>query len=189
MTRNGAPTLRLTPSIVTCPSSITSSRADCVLAEARLISSASTTFEKIGPLWNSHSPAFWSYTEMPVMSPGSMSGVNWMRLLTPSTLSEMARASEVLPVPGKSSSSTWPSLIMAVNISSMTCCLPSRACSTLATSRPKVSAKRSACSCVIVTGFLGCLSAAYGYEQSSLSASVSETVYSAAASEAVRVKL
>ena len=46
----------------------------------------------------------------PVMSPGSRSGVNWMRLLVPATLCAIARASEVLPVPGKSSSSRWPSL-------------------------------------------------------------------------------
>ena len=50
----------------------------------------------------------------PVMSPGSRSGVNWMRVFVPCTDCAIARASEVLPVPGTSSSSTWPSLSIAV---------------------------------------------------------------------------
>ena len=50
---NGRPTGCGSPSTVTRPSSITSSSADCVLGEARLISSASTMVWKIGPGWNS----------------------------------------------------------------------------------------------------------------------------------------
>ncbi len=53
MTMNGSPTECGVPSTVTRPSSITSSSADCVLGEARLISSASTIVAKIGPGWNS----------------------------------------------------------------------------------------------------------------------------------------
>ena len=53
MTMNGSPTSWATPSTVTRPSSMTSSRADCVLGEARLISSASTMLAKIGPGWKS----------------------------------------------------------------------------------------------------------------------------------------
>ena len=40
---------RVTPSLVTWPSLIASSRADCVRGEARLISSASSTLAKTGP--------------------------------------------------------------------------------------------------------------------------------------------
>ena len=48
-TMNGEPTGWGTPSTVTRPSSMTSSSADCVFGEARLISSASTMVAKIGP--------------------------------------------------------------------------------------------------------------------------------------------
>ena len=113
MTRNGTPTGCEMPSTVTLPSSMTSSSADCVFGLARLISSASTMLAKTGPAWNSNAPDFWSYTVMPVMSPGSRSGVNWMRVFVPCTDWASARASEVLPVPGTSSSSTWPSLSIA----------------------------------------------------------------------------
>jgi hypothetical protein len=60
MTRNGLPTGWATPSTVTRPSSITSSRAAWVLGEARLISSASTMVWKIGPGWKSKVPLCWS---------------------------------------------------------------------------------------------------------------------------------
>ena len=60
ITMNGEPTGRVTPSTVTADSSITSSSADWVLGEARLISSASTTDAKIGPGWNSKAPSDWS---------------------------------------------------------------------------------------------------------------------------------
>ena len=62
----------------------------------------------------------------------------------------IARASEVFPVPGKSSSSRWPSLSSAVKPSRMTKVLPSSTCSTLATSRLKISEKVAACSGVMV---------------------------------------
>ena len=54
MTMNVSPTLCGTPSTVTRPSSMTSSSADWVLGEARLISSARTMVAKIGPGWNSN---------------------------------------------------------------------------------------------------------------------------------------
>ena len=60
ITMNGRPTWCGTPSTVTCDSSITSSSADWVLGEARLISSASTMVWKIGPWWNSKVPLCWS---------------------------------------------------------------------------------------------------------------------------------
>src|ERR1700689_4758202 len=86
----------------------------------------------------------------PVTSLGSRSGVNWIRLCVPCTELAIALAREVLPVPGKSSSSRWPSDTMQVSASRMTCCLPSTACSTLLTSAPKARANQFACSDVTV---------------------------------------
>src|SRR5690606_17925062 len=146
----GVGTARATPSTVTRPSSMTSSSADCVFGEARLISSASTTEAKIGPSWNSNSRFSWSKIVTPVTSEGSRSGVNWMREWLACTDAASARASEVLPVPGKSSSSRWPRENRHVSASRTTCSLPSTACSTLATRRPKASANCCACSAVVV---------------------------------------
>ena len=56
----GLPASWVTPSTVTLDSSITSSSADWVFGEARLISSASTIEAKIGPWWNWKLPEFWS---------------------------------------------------------------------------------------------------------------------------------
>ena len=56
ITMNGLGTSCVIPSTVTCPSSITSSSADCVFGEARLISSARTISWKIGPGWNVNVP-------------------------------------------------------------------------------------------------------------------------------------
>ena len=57
-------------------------QADWVLGVARLISSASTRFAKMGPGWNLKTR--WPSSSMrmlvPVMSAGIRSGVNWMRL-------------------------------------------------------------------------------------------------------------
>ena len=131
---NGAPTGLPTPSIVTMPSSITSSSALCVFGLARLISSASTIEAKIGPGWKVNWPFDWSKICTPVTSEGSRSGVNWMREVVPSSVLASAFASTVLPVPGTSSSSTWPSETSAVSTSLMTCRLPTIALSTFATS-------------------------------------------------------
>ena len=54
MTMNGRGAWWVTPSTVTCASSMTSSSADCVLGDARLISSASTMDANTGPGWNSN---------------------------------------------------------------------------------------------------------------------------------------
>ena len=70
------------PTVTEC-SCIASSRADWVLGVARLISSASTICEKIGPGWNSKTrrPSGSSMTMLvPMMSAGIRSGVNWIRL-------------------------------------------------------------------------------------------------------------
>jgi len=152
MTRNGAPTGRVTPSTVTFPSSMTSSSADWVFGDARLISSASTMFAKIGPAWKSNSPRFWSKTVIPVTSPGSRSGVNWMRLAVPLMVCARVRASAVFPVPGTSSSSTWPWLTAVASTSSMTWRLPRMACSMLSAICLNASANHCACSGVVVMG-------------------------------------
>ena len=60
ITMNGRPTGCGVPSTVTRPSSMTSSSADWVFGEARLISSASTIVAKIGPLWKVNCPLRWS---------------------------------------------------------------------------------------------------------------------------------
>ena len=75
---------RCVPSTVTLCSCMASSRADWVLAGARLISSARTMLAKTGPWTNSNSrrppaPDSWMMS-VPVMSAGIRSGVNWMRL-------------------------------------------------------------------------------------------------------------
>ena len=44
----------------------------------------------------------------PVMSEGSVSGVNWIRLFCKPNVLEKAMASVVLPTPGQSSKRTWP---------------------------------------------------------------------------------
>src|SRR4051794_24627002 len=71
-----------------------------------------------------------------------------MREFLPSMVLASDLASTVLPVPGKSSSSTWPSESRAVSTSRITCCLPRIAWSTLSTSLPNASANQLACSCV-----------------------------------------
>ena len=66
----------VTPSTVTCPSSITSSRLDWVLGEVRLISSASTIWLITAPLLYSISPVCSEGMVKPVISLGVTSGVN-----------------------------------------------------------------------------------------------------------------
>src|SRR4051812_39780762 len=64
----------------------------------------------------------------------------------------MARASIVLPVPGKASSSRWPSDSMQVRASRTTCPLPSNACSTFAAIASNVWAYHWTCSSVTLIG-------------------------------------
>jgi hypothetical protein len=59
MTMNGGSRTYVTPSTVTCRSSMHSSSADCVLGDARLISSPTTTFANTGPGLNSKSRSSW----------------------------------------------------------------------------------------------------------------------------------
>ena len=96
------------PSTVTLPSSITSSSADCVFEEVRLISAARKRFVSAAPLLYSNSPVFLLSAIKPVRSEGSTSGVNCTRLYSSDSAFESASARVVLPTPGMSSISTWP---------------------------------------------------------------------------------
>ncbi len=124
MTMNGVPRGRVSASVVTCRSSMHSNSADCVFGEARLISSPRTTFAKTAPGLNSKSPRSWLNTFTPVMSVGSMSGVNWIRRNEQSMERAIALASIVLPTPGTSSISRWPSATRATSASRISPCLP-----------------------------------------------------------------
>ena len=112
------------PSTVICRSSIASSKADCVRGVARLISSANTICDRIGPGRNSNSPLFWLKMLTPVTSEGSRSGVNWMRWNSHPSARARDFASMVFPMPGTSSRRRWPSHSKATSASSMTSSLP-----------------------------------------------------------------
>ncbi len=89
-------------------SAIASSSAAWVRGVARLISSASKIWVKIGPGRNSNSAVRWLKIDVPVTSLGSKSGVHCTRLNEQPTLRDSARASIVLATPGTSSSKIWP---------------------------------------------------------------------------------
>ena len=120
---------------MTCSSSMHSSSADCVLGEARLISSPTTMFANTGPGRNSNSLVCRLKIETPVTSLGSRSGVNWMRLTVQSMDRASALASEVLPTPGTSSTRRWPSASRVTRAMRTTSGLPTSTRSTLAAMR------------------------------------------------------
>ena len=105
---NGEGSTCVSPSTVTVCSSMTSSSADCVFGEVRLISSASSSWQFAAP--SRYSKWFVSRlnTVKPVMSDGRVSGVNWIRLLERPNVLENATARVVLPTPGQSSKRIWP---------------------------------------------------------------------------------
>src|SRR5260370_3812660 len=86
-----------------------SSRAACVLGDARFTSSTRSRFANTGPGRNSNSFVRWSKTLTPVTSDGSRSGVNWSRENRQSSERASALASIVFPTPGKSSMIRCPS--------------------------------------------------------------------------------
>src|SRR5438445_4430813 len=137
-TRNGRGSGRVSPSRLTWRSSMHSSRADCVRGVARLISSASTTWAKIGPGRNSKSCNRWLKNDTPVTSLGSRSGVNWMRRNGQSSVRATDLASIVLPMPGTSSMSTCPSHNNATSSRSITSRLPTMTCSMLRAARSAI---------------------------------------------------
>ena len=108
MTMKGLGRSCVTPSTVTARSSMTSSRAACVLAEVRLISSPRSRLQKTAPGRKTNECVSSSYMLKPVMSAGIVSGVNWMRRYSKPSAREKASASVVLPTPGASSSKTLP---------------------------------------------------------------------------------
>src|SRR5829696_2824064 len=109
MTMNGGASSYEKPSIVTCRSCMHSRSADCVLGEARLISSTRRRFAKTGPGRNSNSFCAWLKTFTPVTSDGKRSGVNWRREKETSSERASALASVVFPTPGRSSMIRCPS--------------------------------------------------------------------------------
>ncbi len=117
---------------LTWRSSIASSRADCTLAGARLISSASTTLLKIGPGRNSNVPVSARNTSVPVRSAGSRSGVNWMRWKSASRSSASVFTAVVLASPGTPSTSTWPSHSSAISNRCVRACWPTTRASSAA---------------------------------------------------------
>ena len=108
MTKNGQGRARVSPSTLTCFSSIASSSADCVLGLARLISSASSTCANTGPGWNTKRSCPRSYTDTPDRSLGIRSAVNCTRENCSPKVRASACASVVLPTPGTSSISRCP---------------------------------------------------------------------------------
>src|SRR6266508_1208945 len=110
ITMNGRASSYETPSTVTCCSCMHSSSADCVLGEARLISSTRRRLAKTGPGLNWNSFERWLNMFTPVTSDGNRSGVNCMRENETSSDRASAFASIVFPTPGKSSRIRCPSL-------------------------------------------------------------------------------
>src|SRR6056297_2289415 len=113
-----------------------SSRADWVRGEARLISSPSRMLVNTGPGWKRNWRVSGSNTEAPRMSVGRRSGVNWTRWNSAPTTRARALARVVLPVPGTSSSNTWPPLAKAATSQRMARCCPSMTPSMAAVMRP-----------------------------------------------------
>src|SRR5258706_2412632 len=136
------------PSTETWLSAITSSSADWVRGEARLISSASRIEVNTGPARNSKVCSFWLNTETPRMSEGSRSGVNCTRVKRAPIDAARLLASVVLPVPGKSSINTWPPEAKAASSRRTPSRLPRMTFSMLAAMRPNSRlASRAGISC------------------------------------------
>ncbi|OLB80455.1 MAG: hypothetical protein AUI14_06670 [Actinobacteria bacterium 13_2_20CM_2_71_6] len=133
ITMNGVCSRYVTPSTVTWRSSMHSNSADWVFGEARLISSPTTMLANTAPGLNSKSRFSWLKTLTPVTSLGSRSGVNWIRRTVQSIERASALASLVLPTPGTSSMSRWPSASMTARASRTIAVLPSITRSMLST--------------------------------------------------------
>ena len=114
----------VSPSIVTCRSSIASRSAACVFGGVRLISSARRTSVKTGPRRSENEAVETLKTFVPVMSEGIRSGVNWMRLKSAPTMRASVFTSKVLAVPGTPSKSACPSAKSATSTCSTTASCP-----------------------------------------------------------------
>src|SRR3954452_5017669 len=110
-TRNGEGTRWVSWPIVTWRSCMTSSSADCTLAGARLISSASRKLQNTGPSSTSKPPSPAAPPRkilVPTRSAGTRSGVNCSRLKEPPSTSATVFTVRVLARPGTPSSRTCP---------------------------------------------------------------------------------
>ena len=150
-TWNGALSTYVVPSTETCFSCIASSRAACVLGGVRLISSASSRFVNTGPGRNVKSWVRWSYRNEPVTSAGSRSGVNWRRRNPIPSACANERAVNVLPRPGRSSSSTCPPARMPASTSSRASRLPTTTVPTRSRTSAPIRPTSSAASLFSVT--------------------------------------
>ena len=104
--------------MVTWRSCITSSKALCTLAGARLISSANNKLANTGPNTVLNSLVFWLYMRVPTKSAGSKSGVNWMRLKLPRMALAKVLTVKVLANPGTPSINKCPWAKMATSMRS-----------------------------------------------------------------------
>ena len=108
-----------------------SNKADCVLGEERLISSANRKLQKTAPSRNSVSLVTGFIMVKPVMSDGMTSGVSCRRLNFPLQERATEATSWVFPTPGTSSIRMWPPASMAVSSRAMEVRLPTITFSTL----------------------------------------------------------
>src|SRR5258705_538034 len=118
------------------------SSAACVLGGARLISSASRSSVKIGPLVRVKALVWKLNRLVPSKSPGIRSGVNWMRPNLIARLAANQWANSVLAVPGTPSSRMWPLTRRLVSIRSMPSSRPTTALPTslrIASVNPRMS--------------------------------------------------
>src|ERR1700722_14821126 len=106
---------------------IACSSADWVFGGARLISSASRSSVKIGPLVSVKALVWKLNRLVPSTSPGMRSGGNWMRPNLIDRLAAKHCASSVFAVPGTPSSRMWPLTSRLVSIRSMTSSCPTTA--------------------------------------------------------------
>ena len=155
---------RVSPMTVTRRSCMASRRAVWVLDEARLISSAKTRLAKMGPGWKTkrRAPSISWRMGLPVMSPGSRSGVNWMRLASSPQAAARPLTSSVFPRPGRPSTRMCPEARMPVMTCSMSCCWPKR--TLLRVSRKRPSREAAAWSSAGLGGARGVMRGEIGHE-------------------------
>src|SRR5579862_969337 len=164
-TKKGSGSRCVSPMTVTRRSCIASSSADCVLGEARFISSASTRLPKSGPGWktNCRRPSTSLRIGLPVMSPGSRSGVNWMRFASSRNACARPFTSSVLPRPGKPSSRRCPRASIPVITCSTSLSWPKRTVFNTSRSRASFALASSISFSVAYSRFMGLLEIALQY--------------------------
>ena len=121
------PSARSCPATVTLRSCMACNSADWVRGLARLISSAISNWQKIGPCRNRKArfpSASLSSTSLPKISAGIRSGVNCTRLPCSPITVDSVSTSRVLPRPGKPINSPCPPHSSAVRVRSTTVSWP-----------------------------------------------------------------